>query len=65
MPRYVYRPSLLWQLIRWSLLIALLYLVLFAVSYVARYAIPVVGPFLVVGGLVWGAVALVQRGRSR
>ena len=65
MPRYVYRPSLVWQLIRWSLVFGLLYLLLFAVSYVARYVLPVVGPYVVVGGLIWGAVALVQRGRSQ
>ncbi|OHV58690.1 hypothetical protein [Pseudofrankia sp. BMG5.36] len=65
MPRYIYRPSLFWQVVRWSMVIALLYLVLFGISYVARYVLPVVGPFVVVGGLIWGAVALVQRGRSR
>jgi len=65
MPRYVYRPSLLWQVVRWSMVIGLLYLVLFAVAYVARYVLPIVGPFVVVGGLAWAVTALVQRGRSR
>ncbi|ONH24172.1 hypothetical protein [Pseudofrankia asymbiotica] len=63
--RYYHRPLFWWMLVRWFLIIALLYLVLFAFSYVVQHVLPVIGPILIVGGLVYGGIALVQRGRSR
>lgn len=63
--RYYRRPFFWWMLVRWFLVIALLYLVLFAFSYAVQHVLPIVGPILIVGSLVYGAIALVQRGRDR
>ncbi|ADP79555.1 hypothetical protein [Pseudofrankia inefficax] len=65
MPRFVYRPSLLSRLFRWSLAVSALYLALFGLSYVAGHLLSAVGPFLIVAGLAYGAVFLVHRGRDR
>ncbi|WP_076820539.1 hypothetical protein [Pseudofrankia asymbiotica] len=61
MPRYVYRPSLLWTIFRWSAAVAALYLTLYFLSYLFSHF----GPFLVVAGLIYGAVFVVRRGRGR
>jgi len=65
MPRYVYRPSALGLIFRWSAVVAALYLALFALAYVAGHVLPVAGPYLAVAGLGYGAVALVRRSRDR
>jgi hypothetical protein len=64
-PRYVYRPSILGRLFRWSAGFAALYLILFFMASTAGRVLAVVGPFVIVAGLVWGAVAVARRGRDR
>lgn len=65
MPRYVYRPSLLSRLFRWSAAVAALYLVLLFLSYVAGHVLTVVGPFLAVAGLGYAALVVIRRGRDQ
>ncbi|OHV56493.1 hypothetical protein [Pseudofrankia sp. BMG5.36] len=65
MPRYVYRPSLLGRIFRWSAVVSALYLFLLFLSYLASHALTAIGPFLVVAGLVYGVVFVVRRGRDR
>ncbi|MBL7494856.1 hypothetical protein I6A84_08820 [Frankia sp. CNm7] len=60
-----YRRPFWWLAIRFFLVIAFLYLALYSLSYVASHFLEIVGPIIIVGGLIYGAVSLVQRGRGR
>jgi Flp pilus assembly protein TadB len=64
-PRYVYRPSLLARLFRWSAAFCALYLVLYFLSWAANDVLSVAGPFVIVAALVWCAVTVSRRGRDR
>ncbi|ONH24169.1 hypothetical protein [Pseudofrankia asymbiotica] len=64
MRRYYYRSP--WSpIIRWSLGFGLLFVVLSLFSFVASRVLSVVGPFVIVAGLVWAGFVVVSRMRDR
>ncbi|ONH22122.1 hypothetical protein [Pseudofrankia asymbiotica] len=64
MRRYYYRSP--WSpILRWSLGFGLLFAVLSLFSLIASRVLSVVGPFLIVAGLMWAVFAVVSRMRDR